>query len=564
MHLAWLTSMRQSFKETQMKTRNKLIMLNALAAAVALSLSACGGGDDEAPGADPTPTPDNQTLTGQVTRNMTLKNVVVCMDLNANDACDAGEPASAATGEDGRYSLTYDKSAITPAQVAAASLIAPVQTGDVAAAITAIDAANPAIAATSANYVLKRPAGTTGNINPLTTLLHAGVAAGMTEAAARENVALQLGIEAAKIENYQDDPATNPALVQDSARLAAGWIAAALRDGAKLEVGDQKAAGTAAPGELLAFNYFDAGNFYSSQIFTVEKAAGEVGSLSKDVRVLKNGGQAVQAYNSAMLTASGWKFCDEDQLIVTTRGNPNRSISCGAQVGLAYRTPPVALADRAMAEVAAEMAAAPGNTLNNGNGSASALARALGDGKFPAGSARTTRYGLSLTTPMFINSLSTDARSQSVATTLPQLIDAYQASRVNLSNGSGSLSLGVIENANRNLRVAFTAAAADSGSVQYYACDLNDAQTVVSNCAATDTGTYAISTINGARVMQFAGHVVTSMNHTRGYAEVDWGGANGKWLYVYRQLKPAQNYRLGSSNRLNAAAWAALKTQVGI
>ena len=30
--------------------------------------------------------------------------------------------------------------------------------------------------------------------------------------------------------------------------------------------------------------------------------------------------------------------------------------------------------------------------------------------------------------------------------------------------------------------------------VKYYACDLNDAQTVVSNCAATDTGTYAIST----------------------------------------------------------------------
>lgn len=100
--------------------------------------------------------------------------------------------------------------------------------------------------------------------------------------------------------------------------------------------------------------------------------------------------------------------------------------------------------------------------------------------------------------------------------------------------------------------------------VKYYACDLNDAQTVVSNCAATDTGTYAISTIHGARVMQFARHVVTSLNHTRGYAEVDWGGANGKWIYVYRQLKPAQNYRLGSSNRLNAAAWAALKTQVGI
>ena len=38
--------------------------------------------------------------------------------------------------------------------------------------------------------------------------------------------------------------------------------------------------------------------------------------------------------------------------------------------------------------------------------------------------------------------------------------------------------------------------------VKYYACDLNDAQTVVSHCAATDTGTYALSTIKGADLLE--------------------------------------------------------------
>ena len=117
----------------------------------------------------------------------------------------------------------------------------------------------------------------------------------------------------------------------------------------------------------------------------------------------------------------------------------------------------------------------------------------------------------------------------------------------------------------RNLRVAFTnGTAADSGPVQYYGCDLNTAQTVVSNCAAIATGTYSISTVNGVRVMRFAGHPATVMNHTRGYAEVDWGGTNGKWVYVFRENKPTQTARAAIANRLDATAWAAMKAQLGI
>lgn len=556
-----------------MDSRKKRFALHSIAVAMALALVACGGGgdDDDTPGPGPGPGPDPEppppvieTLTGQVARAGTLKNVVVCMDLNANDTCDAGEPASAPTEADGVYTLSYERGKFDTAQVAAASLIAPVLAGDVAAATTAIDSNFPAVAATSKSYVLKRPAGSDGAINPLTTLLQAGIAAGMSEADARANVALQLGIDAAKIDNYQDDPAYDIAAVQDTARVAAAFTSAALRDGAALEVGRQAAAVAAAPFELSMFHYFDAGNFYSRELFLLDKPAGEVGSLVKEVQTLKTNGQSIWPYNSAMLTPSGWRVCDDALPIVGTRGNPNRSTYCGAQTALVFRKPAVSVAGRSMAEVAAEMGAARGNTLNNGNGSPEALAGALGGAEFPEGSAHAERTALNLATPLRINSLNTDGRPQSLATTLAQLIDAYQASNANLSNGGGTLSLGILENWNRNLRAAFTAPAADSGPVQYYGCDLNDAQTVVSNCAPIATGTYTIGTTGGARVMQFDGHPVTIMDHTRGYTEVDWGGENGKWVYVYRQSKPAQNFRVGFANRLNATAWAAMKAQLGL
>lgn len=58
-------------------------------------------------------------------RNAALQNAVVCMDLNANSACDAGEPAAAApTDANGAWSLTYDTTQASADQVAAASLIA--------------------------------------------------------------------------------------------------------------------------------------------------------------------------------------------------------------------------------------------------------------------------------------------------------------------------------------------------------------------------------------------------------------------------------------------------------
>ena len=147
------------------------------------------------------------TLQGQVTRNAALKDATVCLDLNGNDTCDAGEPVSALTDANGQYSLTA-----LPAQAAAARLIAVVK------ANVTVDANKPAQpVTTTTDYVLKRPAGSAGGINPLTTLVQAGVASGMSEAQARSNVAAQLGIAAAKIDDYQADPPANEAGAQNTA-----------------------------------------------------------------------------------------------------------------------------------------------------------------------------------------------------------------------------------------------------------------------------------------------------------------------------------------------------------
>ena len=97
----------------------------AMASAFLVTLASCGGsdGDDDPVVVPPTPSPI--TLSGTVVVDQAIQNAVVCLDLNANGACDATEPASAKTSASGDYSLSYDPAVVTAGQAAAASLIAP-------------------------------------------------------------------------------------------------------------------------------------------------------------------------------------------------------------------------------------------------------------------------------------------------------------------------------------------------------------------------------------------------------------------------------------------------------
>ncbi|MES2948047.1 MAG: hypothetical protein V4858_05830 [Pseudomonadota bacterium] len=550
-----------------MKLQLKQLSL-ALVNATLLSMAGCGGGSSS----DATPTPlasTKTTLTGTVVVDQAVRNAVVCMDLNANNVCDTNEPASAKTSADGAYSLTYDTTLVTAAQVAAASLIAPMAPGATSDASTTIDAAAPTVGITAKAYVLKQVPGQTGQINPLTTLVTAGVVAGMTEAIARANVAVQLAITAAKIDNYQDDPAHNSAQVQDNARLMAKVTAAALEAGVVLQVGDQNAAVDAAPGDLASLSFTDSSNYSFRTLDGLSKPTGTSGGLIVDTRAGKTSGTATAAsvlYNQAYLTASGWVRCDDAVAITATRGTPSRSTFCGASNSVGFSVPSD-IGGQTMASVITTMQTdSTTNVINNGVAT-TGLLTALSAATYPSGSAIRTRTGVNLTQPIFINSINTDGRPQSEATTLEQLIAAKPSSGVNLATASGSLTLGLSSGNLRNLRVAFTGTTSPTaGTVQFYDCDLNTAQTVASNCVTAQTGTYAISTVGGMRVMRFAGQAETVMNQTRLYVEVKDapGVIAGNWVFQAREIKPSVAVNLSSSKRLNATAWAAMKTQLGL
>lgn len=524
--------------------------------AAAALLTACGGGSSSSTDGGGNTT---VTLSGKVVVDGAIRNTLVCLDLNGNGVCDGGEPASARTGADGAYSLTFDS---TLAGASAASLIATMVPGPLSAADTTVDVADPTEGNTARAYVLRQVPGKGGQISPLTTLLAAGMAAGMTEAQARSNAAAQLAIAETKLDDYQDDPAFSDAAPLDNARLMAKLVAAALEEDIPLQVADQQAR-VAEPYDLRRLVFSDANNYSFLQFELQALAAGTPGVRLTDLRAGRSAGSELssqQLYTQAYLTPAGWLRCDASRAIVSTSGTPSRSQFCDAETSVSMRKS-VSIAGRPMSEVVNEVSASGATlfSLSNGTG-------ALGSARFPDGSALRTGLSLRLSQPWFVNNLNTDARSPSEATTLEQLIASKPAAAVNLANGAGSLGLGTMANG-RNLRVAF----GTSGTVaQYYECDVASA-TTVANCSASGSGNYVIETVNGSRVMRFTGHVATGLNQERGYAEIKASAQvntvtnPGDWVYQVRRYLPGVANNLDeNTQRLNYTGWAAMKTQLGL
>ena len=499
--------------------------------------------------------------------NQAIQNAVVCMDLNANNLCDAGEPASAKTGANGVYSLTYDPAAVTAAQVAAASLIAPMVPGAVDSPTTTIDASQPTTAVTTSAFALQQVPGKSGQINPLTTLVAAGVKSGLSETVAHTNAATQLAIAPTKIDNYQDDPTFDRNQLLDNARLMAIVTAEALKNGARLAVNDLAAA-DAVPADLRALNYTDAANYFIRTLSNLAVAAGSASADYKDLRSGLSVGIPLAAntlYPSLYLTPDGWIRCTDTATHTGSRGLPSRDTYCGVTTSVGYPFPTTDIAGQTMASVVTALQAdSTTNTINNGISTTNLLA-ALGTATFPANSGTRLRASLNLTQPIFINSSRNDFRPQTEAITLEQLIAAKPATGVNLATSGGTLSLGYSTSVLRNLRVAFTGTASPTtGTVQFYDCDLNAADQP-SNCTATQTGTYSISTVNGVRVMAFAGHAPTTYStQINYYAEVKGSTSNDWYVYRARQAKPTVDANIGRIKRINATAWAAMKTKLGL
>lgn len=538
----------------------------ALVSALLATVAGCGGSDDNdsaAPPPPPAPPPPAQvTLQGSAMRNAALQNAVVCMDLNANSACDAGEPASAPTDANGAWSLAYDTAQVSADQVATASVIALVTPAT-------IDAGRNGESATTQPYVLRQVPGKSGQINPLTTLVAQGMQDGMTEAMARSNAALQLGIVEAKIDNYQDDPAAGPEQVQDNARTLAAFTANALEDGAVLQVGDQMAAREASDGDLAMLQYTDNANYKVRYVSNLAKPEGSVYSpYTENVVAVKNGVAStdpMELYPALYLTPAGWKRCTAATQHFATVGNPSRDLYCSNRVSARYSVDRD-IAGKSMASTIQELQALPaGNTINNGMSIDNLLAT-VGSTLHPAGSKLRHRTVLQLNQPLFIS----DTRTQLVipqaqATTLEQLVAARPASAVNLATSAGSLSLGASTSAQRNLRVAFTGATGPAeGTVQFYDCALNSAS-APSNCSATNTGTYHIyDTVNGVRVMVFSGYAPTTASGEVNFYAENKGTPNGDFIFRARQSKPTLALAISDNYRVNGAAWAPAKAQLGL
>lgn len=522
-----------------------------------VALAACGGG-----GGSETVTDPPGTLRGSVVVNGPVRNAVVCMDLNDNGACDTTEPASAATGSNGAYVLTYDSTSLTTAQVAQASLIAPQVRG------VTTDTADGLVTAEDADYVLRQVPGRAGQINPLTTLLAKGMADGMTEAEARDNIAIQLSISAGKIDGYQADPVVTEASAPDSARTMAAVVAYTLEQGVELNVGRQTEPLTGLGAELRRLVFTDLDNFSLREFVYDDKAEGVTGGRLRDRRVGQSGGAAMSdLYNQAYLSPAGWVRCDDVTTPLTfTLGVPNRSVYCNAVHSVGVRTSAQDVGGSAMTDVVNALQADGMNFINPGTATAGLLA-ALGGTTFPAGSAIRTGFSLDVNQPVYISSLNTDAQPTS-RSTLEQLVAGRPTSGVDLSNAFGTLSLGgyTVGGTNHGLRVAFQGTGQD---VQYYTCEANADFSVYSNCAATAQGTYRITTENGARVMRFLGQPEIPIGNVRLYVEVKDttqvnAFVNGDRVYQARQNKPHQDFNYSENKRLNSTGWAAMKAQLGL
>lgn len=518
-----------------------------LQASAACTLAACGGGGGDS---NPAPAPTPITLTGKVIANQGVKGATVCLDLNANQQCDAGEPASAATGADGAYSLTTDPAKTTAEQAAAAPFAALLPA-------TAVDAADPGSTVATRAIVLTAPAGKGGQINPLTTLVQTGVASGLARADAEATVAVQMGIAATGIYDYQAQAAPS-APFQDNARLMAQVALDVLNHGQTLDVVGLAASQTAS-NTLYRLDYTDAANY---QVRTYQGAdeAGTGKRLTIDKRYGKTGGTATadaKLYPSAYLTPTGWVHCDATPFS-GTRGTPSRSATCGGgqqTVGYNVNTD---VSGKTMGDVLRQIQAdtSASGAANSFNLNASLVDNAT----FPAGSAVQQRSTVALGQAIYVNDLSSanDYLTGTMNASLETFIQGRQNANVDLSKNSGLLWLGYTGDANHFLAGAFIDTAS---KVQFYSCTYK-ANGNFDVCTLLPTqGTFSIVTQGGKRLIKFAGQPspVDAYNFTVGYAEYSPGV-----MVRFREIKADKRYLLTASYRLNGTAGDALLKALGL
>lgn len=528
------------------------------------SLHACGGGSGDNSGTggnDGTVAQPAITLSGTVVIDQAVRNSSVCVDLNANAACDTSEPSATPTGSDGKYSLTY--------QPADAASTAAFNQAPVLARITpdSVDAADPASTAASRAFVLSAPAGKSAQINPLTTLVQKAMAAGTSREAAEAAVVLQLGIDTAKIYDYQSDAASSTAVLPATARTAAKVTAYALELGAPIQV---TASGTAAvaSGQLAYLNFANAQNYAVRERKTDGVVQADGFARLYETRSGKTNDEATSQealFPSVTLTSSGWTRCDTSVPRLTTQGTPSRTLVCNQSTAyLGFTTATQDISGKSMAEVITQLRSGDASMQAQGirhDRSIEMDPAALGTAVFPQGAQMRTTLSVQLNrSPAFINNTATDRFG---FTTLEAMITGRPASAVNLSTpttvrASTVGSAGPVD-ASHVLRIAFI----DGSNAQFYSCESTPpTYSDLGACTLHSQSAYTVTTTQGVRMLSFAtfpGQTFTD-GVVRGYTEFDGS------VFGFRVPAPIANedQALSYSTRLNGIAGSAVKSALGI
>jgi hypothetical protein len=202
---------------------------------MAALLAACGGGGG---GSSTSTTASSASISGQVIDGYII-GAKVCLDVNSNNICDAGEPGAMSEAPDGRYTLPAYAGSIAGLQVIAE--VGP----------TAVDKDTGTIG-TGNGYSLMAPAAASATVTPLSTLVSTTIAAGGGESQvsigeALSSVSASTGIPVAKLvaNDYKANGDTKTG-------ATASATAAALSQVNKILSADTTIAAKLTPGQIVS------------------------------------------------------------------------------------------------------------------------------------------------------------------------------------------------------------------------------------------------------------------------------------------------------------------------
>lgn len=520
------------------------------AAALVIGLSACGGGGGDATDpsvSDPVAPDPALTISGTVIDGP-IKGASVCLDLNANGQCDAGEPASGSTDDAGRF--TVQAASADQLRDAACLAMVPADAIDMDAPGQPVGAA----------FAMAAPAGKCGLVSPITTLLQRAIAGGMPQAEAEQAVAAQLALSKTESVylNYVDDPAAADSAM--AGMMSRDALVPALKAGQTLAVAPLSTLPRPSI-EVVRFVFTDTDN-YSWRYFTGDNVMDDQRQVSfLDRRMQWFNGSPVdtadlytpewEATPNATsfeeiwkLTESmGWTHCDQGFVHKATLGTPSiRNLCGGDRQHLTQWTEdisgqPVAdVLDRIQRAELVSVVANP--TL-------------LQPAVFPEGSAIAVRAGGEI----FAANVWYRESGNRVDSlhTLEELLDDFPYPLPGQPSEDETVSLGFTSGS--TIKVYRAAFGAD-GIARYWSCEVVNGACI--NWQEAGSGAWAITSYRGSPVMTLANQPNESepgIDYLRVFV------ARDDKVWAARQPKPA---RVPASIHLNGVAGEFLASLLGI